>query len=266
LDPGDESIVFDPYYPPFPHLAKTVGADVVYVSTLPDFQPDLDAIAASITDRTKAIVVNSPNNPTGAVYSEATLRKIAAIAGEHNLLVISDEIYEYFTFDTPHFSIGSIYPNTITMNGFSKGYAMTGWRLGYIAGPEDIIQAINELQQYMVMSSSSIAQHAGLAAIQHKPPDIAGKYRHKRDYALAELSKMGYQAKGAQGAYYIFLQAPHDLTDLEFVDRASQYGLIIVAGRAFSRVHGYVRLSYGADMYTLQRGLAVLEKITAQKL
>lgn len=261
LDPGDEVIVFDPYYPPYPHLASMIGAHVVYVSTSPSFQPDLHALEASITNRTKLIVVNSPNNPSGAVYSEHTLRKIAQIAAEHNLLIISDEIYEHFAFDEPHFSIGSIYPNTITMNGFSKEYAMTGWRLGYIAGPQDIIDAINELQQYVVMSSSSIAQHAGVAAIRQRPA-VVHKYREKRDYARDRLTQMGYELHGANGAYYLFIKAPHDLTDVEFVDKASAEGLIIVPGRAFSRLTGFVRLSYGADMHTLKRGLDVLEKIT----
>jgi aspartate/methionine/tyrosine aminotransferase len=262
LDPGDEIIVFDPYYPPYPHLASMIGAHVVYISTLPDFQPDLDALKLSITDHTKAIVINSPNNPTGAVYPEATLRKIAKLAEKHNLLVISDEIYEHFIYDTPHFSIGSIYPNTITMNGFSKEYAMTGWRLGYITGPQDIIDAINQLQQYVVMSSSSIAQHAGVAALQHRP-QITAKYRQKRDFLLGKLTAMGYTVYGAQGAYYIFLQAPHDLTDVEFVDRASEHDLIIVPGRAFSRLHGFIRISYGAEMHVLERAITVLEKITA---
>ncbi|HVC36017.1 MAG TPA: aminotransferase class I/II-fold pyridoxal phosphate-dependent enzyme [Candidatus Dormibacteraeota bacterium] len=262
LDPGDEIIVFDPYYPPYPHLASMIGAHVVYVSTLPDFQPDLHALEASITNRTKVIVINTPNNPSGAIYPESNLRKIAAIAERHNLLVISDEIYEHFAYETAHFSIGSIYPNTITMNGFSKEYAMTGWRLGYVAGPSDIIDAINELQQYVVMSSSSIAQHAGLAAIQRRP-DVVAKYSLKRKYALDRLRHMGYSIHGAQGAYYIFLKAPNDLTDLEFVEQASDHGLIIVAGRAFSRLNGFVRLSYGADMETLKRGLDVLEKITS---
>ncbi len=260
LDPGDEIIVFDPYYPPYPHLASMIGAHVVYASTLPSFQPDLPAVEASITNRTKAIVVNSPNNPSGAVYSEHTLRKIADIAKEHNMLVISDEIYEHFTYDAPRFSIGSIYPNTITMNGFSKEYAMTGWRLGYIAGPAEIIDAINELQQYVVMSSSSIAQHAGLVAIKHRP-EVVNKYRQKRDYAVSELTKAGYKVEGGQGAYYLFIKAPHDLTDVEFVDKASQEGLIIVPGRAFSRLNGFVRISYGADMQTLKKGLVALKKI-----
>lgn len=261
LDPGDEIIIFDPYYPPYPHLASMIGAHVVYVNSLPDFQPDLHVLEASITNRTKVIVVNSPNNPSGAVYSEHTLRKIAGIAEAHNILILSDEIYEHFAYDTPHFSIGSIYPNTVTMNGFSKEYAMTGWRLGYVAGPEEIIDAINELQQYTVMSSSSIAQHAALAAIQYRP-NVRDKYREKRDYAVERLRAMGYTVHGADGAYYIFLKTPHNLSDLDFVDQASNHGLIIVAGRAFSRSQGFVRLSYGADMATLRRGLDVLEKIT----
>jgi len=262
LDPGDEIIVFDPYYPPYPHLASMIGAHVVYISTLPTFQPDLPSIEASITDRTKMIVINSPNNPTGAVYSEKTLRKIASIAEQHNLLVISDEIYEHFIYDVPHFSIGSIYPNTITMNGFSKEYAMTGWRLGYIAGPQEIIDAINQLQQYVVMSSSSIAQHAGLSAMEHRP-QLTVKYKQKHDFLVKELQAMGYVIHGAQGAFYIFVKAPHDLTDVEFADRASDYGLILVPGRAFSRLHGYVRLSYGTDMETLERAVKALAKITA---
>lgn len=260
LNPGDEVIVFDPYYPPYPHLASTVGAHVVYISTLPTFQPDLPALEAAITNRTKMIVVNSPNNPTGAVYPESTLRKIADIAERHNLLVISDEIYEHYMYDGGHFSIGSIYPNTITMNGFSKEFAMTGWRLGYICAPNEITEAINELQQYIVMSSSSIAQHAAVAAMNNRPK-FNGKYKEKRDFVLASLREMGIKVYGSEGAYYAFFKAPYDMTDLEFVERASEHNLILVPGRAFSKLHGFVRLSYGADMQTLKRGIAALEKL-----
>jgi aspartate aminotransferase len=260
LDPGDEVIVFDPYYPPYPHLASMAGAHVVYVSTLPTFQPDLPSLEASITNRTKMIIVNSPNNPTGAVYSETTLRHIAHIAEKHDLLVVSDEIYEHFVYEGSHFSIGSIYPNTITMNGFSKEFAMTGWRVGYIAGPPEIIDAINELQQYVVMSSSSIAQHAALEALTHRP-NLADKYRKKHDFLLENLRRLGIEVYGAQGAFYAFFKAPNDLTDLEFVDRATNHDLILVPGRAFSRLHGFVRLSYGAKMEDLQRGIKALEKV-----
>jgi aspartate aminotransferase/aminotransferase len=263
LDPGDEVIVFDPYYPPYPHLASMTGARVVYVSTMPTFQPDLAAIEAAITDKTKLIVINSPNNPSGAVYPESTLRAIAAIAQVHNLLIISDEIYEHFVYDAKHFSIGSIYPNTITMNGFSKEYAMTGWRIGYISGPQEIIDAMNELQQYVVMSTSSIAQHAAVAALRSRPNHIIDNYRKKRDLAVQELTKTGFSVQGGQGAFYLFVKAPGDLTDIEFVDRATENGLIVVPGRAFSQLHGFIRISYGADIKTLERGLEIIKRITS---
>lgn len=261
IDPGDEIIVMDPCYPPYEHLAKAIGADVISVLTLPTFHPDIATLEASITNRTRAIVLNTPNNPTGAVYTKQELLKIAVIAEKHDLLIISDEIYENFVYDGEHFSIGSVYPNTITMNGFSKEYAMTGWRIGYIAGPIHIIEAINELQQYIVFSSSSIAQHAALEALKHTP-DIKEKYRHKRDVALEALATAGYHIHGGQGGYYIFFQAPHDMTDLEFVEKAAERNLLLVPGRAFSSRHGYVRLSYGADLASLRRGLDIITELT----
>src|SRR5205807_1170537 len=124
--------------------------------------------------------------------------------------VISDEIYEHFVYEGDHFSIGSIYPNTITMNGFSKEFGMTGWRVGYITGPSDIIDAINELQQYSVMSSSSIAQHAALSAMRQRP-HITEKYLQKRNLLHSHLLRMGYEVHGMQGAFYAFIKAPNDL-------------------------------------------------------
>jgi len=263
LDPGDEVLVMDPYYPPYNYLASSIGAHVTLVSVLPDFQPDLPMIEASITSRTKAIVINSPGNPTGVVYPESTLRKIASIAEEHGLLVISDEIYEHFVYENKHFSIGSIYPNTLTLNGFSKEFAMTGWRIGYIAGPKDIIEAINELQQYMVFASSSIAQYAALAALSQRPT-INGKYLRKRDVVRKSLQDMGYTVHGMQGAFYSFFKAPNDITDIEFVEKLAERNLILVPGRAFSRLHGFVRLSYGANITQVEKGLDILAEVTSE--
>jgi aspartate aminotransferase len=261
LDPGDEIIVLDPCYPPYSHLARAIGAEVMSVLTLPTFQPDIDTIKASITNRTKAIVLNSPNNPTGAVYSKLDLLRIAEIAEQNDLIIISDEIYEHFVYEGEHFSIGSVYPNTITMNGFSKEYAMTGWRIGYIAGPSDIIAAINELQQYIVFSSSSIAQHAALAALKDLPI-IRDKYLKKRNIVANSLKEMGYQIHGLQGSFYAFVQAPHGMTDIEFVSRAAEQNVILVPGRAFSSRHGFFRISYGTDEKTLQEGMNRLKIIT----
>lgn len=260
IDPGDEVIVFDPYYPPYPHLASMVGGNVVLVPVQSDFQPDIERLEQSVSSRTKAIVVNSPNNPTGAVYSEGTLRKIVEIAKRHNILIISDEIYEHFAYEERHFSIGSIYPHTITLNGFSKEYAMTGWRIGYVSGPTEIIHAINELQQYAVMSTSSIAQYAALAAL-GKPAALRSKYQAKRNLIRESLDKMGIQVQGAGGAFYMYLPVPAQLTDLQFVEKATKHELIIVPGRAFSRRHDHIRISYGADKKTLLRGMAALKQL-----
>lgn len=262
LDPGDEVIVFDPYFPPYVHLANLLEARVVTIPTAPSFEPDPAQVEAAITDKTKLIMINSPNNPSGAVYSEQTLRTLADIAERNNILLVSDEIYEHFVLDGKHFSVGSIYPNTITMNGFSKGYAMTGWRCGYITGPQEVIDAINELAQYIVFSNSSITQHAALEALHHEHDDLVTKYRKKRDFVVHSLREMGYEVQGAHGAYYVFAKAPHDLTDIEFIDRATERGLILVPGRAFSQLHSYFRISYGTDMRTLERGMAILKELT----
>lgn len=260
LDPGDEIITMDPGYPPYDQLAKALGAEVMPVLTLPTFQLNLEAIEASITDKTKAIVINTPNNPTGAVYPEKDLRKLAEIADRNGIYIISDEIYEHFVYEGEHFSIGSIYPETISLFGFSKQYAMTGWRLGYITGPYDVIEAINELQQYAIFSSSAIAQHAALEAINQKS-DLTKNYIKKRDIAVSALKESNIDIMGAQGSYYIFFKAPNNLTDLELNDKLLDHEVITVPGRAFSSRHGYIRISYGTDMTTLKEGMKRLKKV-----
>lgn len=261
LDPGDEIIVMDPSYPPYEALATAIGAEAMTVLTLPTFHPDVAAIEASITNRTRAIILNTPNNPTGTVYTREDLIAIAKIAERHGIWLISDEIYEHFVYEGEHFSIGSLYPNTITMNGFSKGYSMTGWRLGYIAGPQDVIDAVNQLQQYTVFSSSSIAQHAAIEAMNQPLTADYKKYQAKRELVVERLTAMGLNVHGAQGAYYVFFQAPFSMTDLEFVDKAAERNVILVPGRAFSSRHGYVRLSYGTSMEQLKKGLDILENL-----
>ena len=261
LDPGDEIIVMDPAYPPYESLATAIGAEVMNVLTLPTFQPDIPAIEASITNRTRAIIINTPNNPTGTVYPKDDLLRIAEVADKRGIWLISDEIYEHFIYASQHFSAASAYPNVITMNGFSKGYAMTGWRLGYIAGPQEVIDAINQLQQYVVFSSSSIAQYAALEALSQPAETDYKKYHAKRDFVVKRLADMGLAVHGAQGAYYIFFQAPFGMTDLEFVEKAAERNVLLVPGRAFSTRHGYVRLSYGTSMEQLQKGLDIIEQL-----
>lgn len=264
LDPGDEILVMDPAYPPYEHLASAIGVEVMKVLTLPTFHPDIPTIEASITNRTRAIILNTPNNPTGTVYSKEDMLKIAEICDKKGIWLISDEIYEHFVYDGEHFSVASAYPNVITMNGFSKGYAMTGWRLGYISGPKLVIDAINQLQQYIVFSSSSIAQHAAIAALTHPDTSDIGKYRQKRDLVVKRLKEMGFEMRGAEGAYYVFFQAPNGMTDLEYVERAAEHNVLLVPGRAFSSRHGFIRLSYGTSYEQLEKGLDILENLGRQ--
>jgi len=258
INPGDEVILPQPLFPPYYELAKIAGGVPVPLSTFPDFQLTAEAISQKITPRTKALVINSPNNPSGAVYDEAELRKIAALAKQHGIIVISDEIYEYFSYDKPHFSIGSLYEATLTLNGFSKAFAMTGWRVGYIAGPADIIEAINQLQQYVVFSSSSISQYAALEALRQPPLHLKDSYKAKRDLALSLLGEEFPDIKGGQGAFYLFLRLPPGLEDVKVVNQLSHKGVIVLPGSAFSSKTNYIRVSFAGDMKRLETGLVRL--------
>jgi aspartate/methionine/tyrosine aminotransferase len=254
LDPDDEVLLPDPFFPPYRDLANMMGAKPVLVDTYPSFQLTAKIIEPMITSKTKVLVINSPNNPSGAVYPEKELRRIAKLAKKHNLTIISDEIYEHFAYDTKHFSIGSVYPNTVTFNGFSKAYAMTGWRVGYAAGPAEVIDAINQLQQYVVFSSSSIAQKAALAALRYAPTKLTRKYRAKRDTAVRYLEP-AFEIYGSQGAFYAYVHLPQGIDDITFVSEAANRGVIVLPSRAFSKRTDYVRIAFAANHHLLVKGL-----------
>lgn len=258
LDPGDEILLAEPYFPPYRDLAVMLGAKPVIVDTAPTFQLTVEQLQPYISPKTKVLAINSPNNPSGAIYPEAELRKMAEFAKKHNLLVISDEVYEHFAYDKKHFSIGSIYPNTLTLNGFSKSYAMTGWRVGYVHGPPEIIKAINELQQYTVFSSPSISQHAAIGALNQSPRQITHKYKHKRDKAYEILSTKFPDIYGAQGAFYFFLKLPIAMPDMGFVNHLAHRGVIILPGSAFSHYQDYIRIAFGAEDEKLEKGLKLV--------
>lgn len=258
LDRGDEVLLPDPFFPPYKDLALLLGAVPKLIDTAPSFQLTAKLLEPHITPKTKLLIINSPNNPSGAIYPEGELRKIAALAKKHKLLIISDEIYENFSYDIKHFSIGSIYPNTLTLNGFSKGYAMTGWRIGYINGPSEIIKGINELQQYMVFSSSSIGQYAALEAFRYGTDKMVCKYVKKRDHSAEILSQAFPDICGAQGAFYFFLKLPIDITDVGFVNHMAHRGVVVLPGSAFSQHKDYIRISFAAETKNLNKGLELI--------
>ncbi len=260
LDEDDEVIVPDPYFPPYRDLAALIGAKPVLMDTYPHFQVTAEKLEKLITPKTKIIVINSPNNPSGSIYPEAELRRIAEVARRHGIVIISDEIYEYYSYERPHFSIGSIYDNTLTFNGFSKAYAMTGWRIGYIAGPEQIIEAINELQQYIVFSSSSIGQHAALQALSTIPNELITAYRHKHALTKNSLSPLS-NIQGMHGAFYCFIKTPSNTNDLSVMESLMRRNVIILPGRVFSNQDSHIRIAFIQEEAKLKAGLQIINDV-----
>ena len=188
LNPGDEMIVFDPYFPMYTALAAVVGAKVVSVDTYPDFRIDPDRVAAAVTARTKIILLNSPANPTGAVAGEDEVRGLAELAARRNVVLLSDEIYREFCYDRPFVSPAAFNPRTLVVDGFSKTYGMPGWRLGFAHGPAAVIREMVKLQQYSFVCAPQPAQWAGLAAMDVDMGQQIAAYRRKRDMVVAGLA------------------------------------------------------------------------------
>ena len=191
------------------------------------------------------------------------LPRIAALAKERDLVVISDEIYDFFTYDGVPESIGPLYPPTLVMGGFSKSYAMTGWRLGYVAGPERIIGEMTKLQQFSFVCAPSFAQFAGLTALETDTTAHAEAYRRKRDMMYEGLTEAGYDVVMPGGAFYIFPRVPWG-TDEAFVTQAIRNQLLIIPGSVFSERSTHMRISYAASDETISQGLDVLRRLIHQ--
>ncbi|MBT3177169.1 MAG: pyridoxal phosphate-dependent aminotransferase [Desulfobacula sp.] len=215
LDPGDEVLIFSPSFPAYAQCANMIEAIPVFVPLKQDndFEPIIEDLKSKITSKTKMIVINTPHNPTGAVYSEKTLTALAQIALENDLLVLSDEIYEKNIYDGyEHFSIASLpgmQERTITLNGFSKSHCMTGWRLGYLASSKEIIGGLIRIHQYATVCATSFAQHGAVAALKGPQDDVElmGKEFSRRRVMMVErLQKMpGLSVFKPKGAFYIFI-------------------------------------------------------------
>src|SRR4029079_3996681 len=181
VNPGDEVLMFDPYFVMYPALTKLVGGVPVIVDTYPDFRIDLNKVAAAITPKTKLILLNSPGNPTGVVASESEVRGLAEIAAERNVLLVSDEIYSAFCFDSPLAMPARYNDRTLVIDGFSKSHGMTGWRLGYVHGPAEIIDTMIKLQQYTFVCAPQPVQRAGAMAMDVPMDRHVADYKRKRD-------------------------------------------------------------------------------------
>jgi aspartate aminotransferase/aminotransferase len=256
---GDEVIIFDPYFVMYESLTRLVGGTPVLISTYPDFRIPLDKVADAITDRTKMILLNSPANPTGVTASVDEVRGLAELAARHDIALVSDEIYSRFCYDDPFVSAAQFNDRTIVIDGFSKNYAMTGWRIGYVHGPADIIETMVKVQQYTFVCAPQPAQWASAAAIDVDISDHIYTYYHKRDLVYDGIADV-YNVVKPSGAFYIFPEAPGG-SGTEFAARAIQENLLIIPGNVFSQQDSHFRISYAATDDVLKRGIDVLRKL-----
>jgi aspartate aminotransferase/aminotransferase len=260
VDPGDEVIVFDPYFVMYDSLPAMIGGRVVYLETYPDFRIDAGRVAAAITPRTKAIVLNSPANPTGVVAREEEIRAVAELAAERDVALVSDEIYHQFCYDAPFVSPARFNPRTLVVDGFSKTYGMPGWRLGFAHGPAAIIREMIKLQQYSFVCAPHPFQWAGAVAMGVDVSHHIQDYRRKRDL-LVEGLRGAYELVTPGGAFYAFPKAPWG-TATEFVTRAiEEHQLLVIPGNVFSRRDTHFRISYAAPDSVIQRGIEVLRRM-----
>jgi aspartate aminotransferase/aminotransferase len=202
---------------------------------------------------------NSPSNPTGYVASESEVRGLAELAAKRDIALVSDEIYKSFCYDGPFVSPARFNERTIVIDGFSKSHSMTGWRLGWVHGPQQVMQEMIKLQQFTFVCAPHPVQWAGLVAWDIDTSDHVAQYRQKRDFMLRELGN-DFEIAGAQGAFYLFVKAPWG-TGTEFVTEAIKNNLLIIPGNVFSRADTHFRLSYAAEQLTLERGVEVLQKL-----
>lgn len=259
LNPGDEILIPDPYFVMYKHLARLTGARPVYVNTYPDHRLSVERLERTGCKHPKVLLVNSPCNPTGVVLNEAELKKIAAWADQHGVLIISDEIYREFSYAGPCPSIARFSSNVLLLNGMSKCAAMTGWRVGYAIGPAPIITEMIKLQQYTFVCAPSFAQRASLEALKLDLSDVVDEYRRKRDIIYEGL-KDKFEVQRPDGAFYAFVKAPGG-SATAFVERAIQNNVLTIPGNVFSERDTHFRVAYPAPDDVLRRGVDILNRL-----
>ncbi len=262
INPGDEVLMPDPYFVSYKHLVHLVGGTAVPVSTYDDFQPNPDRFAEAVTDRTKIVLLCSPANPTGVVTRDANLAAIAEMAERHDLLIISDEIYDMLVYDGPATSMVRFAPErTVLLRGYGKSYALTGLRLGYAAGPSEVIAQMSKLQQYTFVCAAHPAQYGALAAMDTDMSAEVNAYRGKRDLICKELEDT-FDFVRPSGGFYLFLKAPSRFESAtSFVDEAIARNLLVIPGNAFSERDTHFRASYAASDDQIRKGCDVLRSI-----
>jgi len=264
VNPGDEVLVPDPFFVSYRHLTTMCGGTAVFYDTYPHFRASVAQIEKLISPRTKAILVMSPGNPTGAVWPDQDKRDLAAMARARGVALISDEVYELFAYQgRPGRSLGAYYPEgTLCVGGLSKTSAMTGWRLGWVLGPKELVVELTKLQQFTFVCAPSTAQKAALKAFEVDISAHVAAYRKKRDFLVAGLRRAGYECAEPGGAFYLFPRVPAKYPHSQaFVEEAIKHRMLLVPGHVFSTRDTHFRICYAAPDETLAEGLKVFEAL-----
>jgi len=263
VNPGDEVLVPDPFFVSYTYLTAICGGTPVYYDTYPSFQVDVSALEKLVTPKTKAILAMSPANPTGACLDEPTRRDLADFARRKGLVLISDEIYDLFTYGPRLKSLAAHYPEgTVVLGGLSKTAAMTGWRIGWALGPKTIVDAMQKLQQFTFVCAPSFAQQAALAAFESNLSSAVPVYQKKRDRLMQALRSFGYEVNEPGGAFYLFVKVPGKyVSGTQFVEAAIGRQLLLVPGGVFSRRDTHFRISYGASDTQLERAIEIFKTL-----
>jgi len=270
LDPGDEVIIPTPCFVSYQAEVLLAGGKPVeiYTTMEEDFQPNPAIIEKAITPKTKAILLGYPNNPTGAVVSRDRLTAISELAKKHNILVISDEIYDRLVYDHEHVcfpSLPDMQDQTLLLGGFSKSYAMTGWRIGYAAGPADLIQGLVRIHQYSVMSAPTISQYAALEALKVGDPfvqEMKAEYNRRRKLIYEGLNQLGLPTFEPHGAFYVFPSIHNTgMSDHVFAEKLlTEEKVAVIPGSSFGDAgSGFVRCSYATSYELIEKALEKIE-------
>jgi aminotransferase len=269
LNPADKVIIGQPCYVAYGPVTELAGGKPVYISTNENgFKITPENIERVIDKKTKAIILNYPANPTGISYTRKELEDIKRVVLKHNLIVISDEIYDELTYDfkhTPFSSLKDAKDNTIYLNGFSKSYAMTGWRIGYACGSKEIISAMTKIHQYTMLCAPIISQMAAFEALansERSVEEMRREYRRRREFIFEALNRIGLDCKKPEGAFYIFPSIKKTgLNSMEFAQRLlKEKRIAVVPGTAFGKSgEGYIRISYASSLENLKEALNRIE-------
>ncbi len=276
LEPGDEVIVPTPCYVSYAPCVTLAGGNVVNINLKNEncFKLTKTELKEAISPKTKAIILNYPNNPTGAVMGYKDLEEICEVIIESDLFVISDEIYSELTYNEKHVSIASLpgmKERTLVINGFSKAYSMTGWRLGFACGPAEVIAQMTKIHQFVIMCAPTLSQYAGIEALRNGDDDIEymrNSYNERRRYVLYRFKEMGLDCFEPEGAFYLFPDIRRfNMTSEEFALRLlNEEKVVVVPGNAFGDSgEGFLRISYAYSIEDLKKALERLERFI-QKL